>query len=631
MADVQGTIFPAEDFDAEVDAETLYEAMKGWGTDEDPIIDVLANRSNEQRLEIREKFKQMYGERLIDRLKSELKGDFEEVVVALLTPPAEYLARCMKGAMKGMGTDEQALIEIMCTKNNQEMEELKSTYAEVFDGDSLEDDIEGETSGHFKRLLVSLCNAGREEGDENDVDEGLAEEDATEIYDAGEGQRGTDESKFNSVLALRSFPHLRVMFDKYLELSGNSIDNMIDEECDGAIKDGYMAIVYCVRNIPGFFAKRINDACKGIGTDDSTLIRCVVSRSEIDLQQVKEVFETRYGRPLSEAIKDECGGDYKNMLLAIVKDASVNPFPDFDAEEDAKILRKAMKGFGTDEDAIIEILCHRSNDQRQEIDTMFKQAYGKDLIDELKSELGGNFEKAILAMMQKPAVYDATCLRKAMKGAGTDEATLIEIMCTRKNDELTAIKEAYNAEFDRDLEEDLKSETSGHFERLLVSMCQANRDESYEVDEEEAESDAQELFDAGEGKFGTDESTFNMILALRNFNQLRAIFRAYERIAGTDILDSIKGECTGSLEDGYLTIAKGAMDTPALFAERLYKSMKGLGTDDKTLIRIVVTRSEIDMEYIKAKYEEMYEKPLADAIADDCGGDYKKCLISLLG
>ena len=36
-----------------------------------------------------------------------------------------------------------------------------------------------------------------------------------------------------------------------------------------------------------------------------------------------------------------------------------------------------------------------------------------------------------------------------------------------------------------------------------------------------------------------------------------------------------------------------ARNRPSYFAEKLYKSMKGLGTDDNTLIRIVVTRAEV--------------------------------------
>lgn len=56
---------------------------------------------------------------------------------------------------------------------------------------------------------------------------------------------------------------------------------------------------------------------------------------------------------------------------------TIKPAPKFDPEEDAGVLRKAMKGLGTDEAAIINLLVARSNDQRQDIVKRFKLMYGK--------------------------------------------------------------------------------------------------------------------------------------------------------------------------------------------------------------------------------------------------------------
>ncbi|XP_010605242.1 annexin A7 isoform X4 [Fukomys damarensis] len=310
---------------------------------------------------------------------------------------------------------------------------------------------------------------------------------------------------------------------------------------------------------------------------------------------------------------------------------TIRPAANFDAMRDAEILRKAMKGFGTDEQAIVDVVANRSNDQRQKIKAAFKTMYGKDLIKDLKSELSGNMEELILALFMPPTYYDAWSLRNAMQGAGTQERVLIEILCTRTNQEIREIVRCYQSEFGRDLEKDIRSDTSGHFERLLVSMCQGNRDENQSVNHQMAQEDAQRLFQAGEGRLGTDESCFNMILATRSFPQLKATIEAYSRMANRDLLSSVSREFSGYIESGLKTILQCALNRPAFFAERLYYSMKGAGTDDSTLVRIVVSRSEIDLVQIKQLFTHMYQKTLGTMIASDTSGDYRRLLLAIVG
>jgi annexin A7/11 len=130
--------------------------------------------------------------------------------------------------------------------------------------------------------------------------------------------------------------------------------------------------------------------------------------------------------------------------------------PNFNASNDAAALRKAMKGFGTDENAIIEVLCRRSVDQRVAIAQTFKTAYGKDLIDDIRSETSGNFRRLLTCLLSRTNELYARELHEAMNGVGTEESVLIEVMCTMSNYEIRDVSSTFNRLFGKSLEQYLR-------------------------------------------------------------------------------------------------------------------------------------------------------------------------------
>lgn len=68
------------------------------------------------------------------------------------------------------------------------------------------------------------------------------------------------------------------------------------------------------------------------------------------------------------------------------------------------------------------------------------------------------------------------------------------------------------------MENDVQSDTSGYFRKILTSLMTAGRSESNEVDLVQVRSDVDELIQAGVKKWGTDESKFNSIFCTRRLD-----------------------------------------------------------------------------------------------------------------
>lgn len=282
-----------------------------------------------------------------------------------------------------------------------------------------------------------------------------------------------------------------------------------------------------------------------------------------------------------------------------------------------------MKGFGTDEDAIISVLCYRPSAQRMEIVKAYKTAYGKDLLADIRKETSNNFQHLLLALLTPMIHYYCQELSAAMRGEGTDEDALIEIICGGlPNRIIHTITAEYKKLYGQSLEDQLKSETSFSFKRLLVSCLTGNRDESMTTDINAAHTDAQLLANAGIGRWGTDESEFNRVLCTRNFAQLKLIAQEYEKITGNTLEKDIKKEFSGDIEDGMVAVLRCALNRSQFFAKCLHKSVAGLGTDDRALIRLCVTRCEIDMMDIKEEYQRKYNESLKAAVKGDTSGNH---------
>ena len=285
---------------------------------------------------------------------------------------------------------------------------------------------------------------------------------------------------------------------------------------------------------------------------------------------------------------------------------------------------------GKDENYFIDLTLNKTNSERIKLRDDYKAKFGRDLLEDFEKNFKSDFLETLIGVFKSPAEYDADLLYKAMKGVGSDKDIITEVLCFRNPERINQIKEKFQEKYGKDLVAEIKSETSGDYQKIVLKLLEGDRSQDGKADVEKCSGIADELYKAGEGKIGTDESIFIKYFTSLSPNELLIVCKEYHKKYKKNMLDVIENEFGGN-EKKLLTVMLYALFSPSeFFAKQIMESIKGIGTDDVKLIRSVITRYSIDMKKVKKYFKKMYNKELLDEVKDDVNGSYGRILEALI-
>ncbi|KAL5412911.1 hypothetical protein PMIN04_009648 [Paraphaeosphaeria minitans] len=302
-----------------------------------------------------------------------------------------------------------------------------------------------------------------------------------------------------------------------------------------------------------------------------------------------------------------------------------------DVTQDVEGIRKAMKGFGTNEKVLIQILAKKDPIQINTIRQTYNQRMMRDLIKDLEKETSGYFEKGLVQIARGPLIGDCYTLYQAMKGLGTKEAALDDVLIGRSNADVNAIKAEYHNIFKKTLEADLKGDLSAATEKMYMMVIAARRaEDSSPTMPQAVEQDVTELQRGMGNMISKNASSVCDLLFTRNDAQVRAIAQSYQQRFHEPLVKTLKSKFSGHMEDALVLLVERAIDRAEAEATRLEDSMAGLGTKDELLVQRVV-RCHWDhglMRAVSDAYQRKYGKSLVRRIEGETRGDYERLMVA---
>lgn len=228
-------------------------------------------------------------------------------------------------------------------------------------------------------------------------------------------------------------------------------------------------------------------------------------------------------------------------------------------------------------------------------------------------------------------MQDVHGVKDAIKGLGTKESALNDVLIGRTNADMRAIKQAYHQEFHKQIESDVRGDLSMKTEKLFDMVMAATRaEESSPILPQVLEKDVSDLYAATVGRgVGADQIIVCSILTSRSDGQIRAIGQQFQQRHHQSLEKAIEKKFDNHMEDALVLLIRRASDRAMADAVQLEEAMAGLGTKDDLLVNRIVRvhwdRQHLDQ--VKRAYQHRYKKDLIARVKGEISSKHYEALM----
>ena len=297
-----------------------------------------------------------------------------------------------------------------------------------------------------------------------------------------------------------------------------------------------------------------------------------------------------------------------------------------DPKAAAERLHTALFGKNREE-TCLDIVINNDLEHRLLIAKKYGELFGNPLYEDMKSKLSGHFKELCGYCFLTPMEFNAKMLKRGFKGLSVDEQLIFEILADHTLEEYKQIQDAYRVETKKELTKDLEKNFSGAIRKNLLNMISTERRTNENPDKAQCEKLADLLINSGEKNWIEDEGIFRDVFLLTSPEEMVLVGRYYFQKTGNNLIDVIEKKFSGKNKTLLREVLFAIVIPHELFAEKIYNSIKGLGTNTALLNRVLASRRGVDMPQIKEIYQWKYNVTLKEDIIGDTSGMYQKlCL-----